>query len=291
MYGTGLLGTFLMFCAWLLQLFTIIGGLNKNLPFLNEAYYAQVRNSNSANNYNLWNSCQEQPIGTVTQCGPTKAGYDWSTAPPYNNVAGLSGHSHVFLALSIVTWIAFGLTTLILLSSLCTNCCCRKRASSRWFDFNHFWWTLISWLAQLAALVLALFVGIRGGQLIEHAVSGTSYSLGPSTWMSVGALAALTLAMLMYCCGFCCGGRRRRTADAAPPPATDYNDKPRRGWFGRKNKPAAGAEGYGTDAEGYGANTGTGYGANTGTGYGANTGTGYGANTANTANAANGYNV
>ncbi|KAJ2955423.1 hypothetical protein NQZ79_g8577 [Umbelopsis isabellina] len=275
MYGTGLLGTFLMFCAWLLQLFTIIGGLN-NLPFLNKVYYAQARNNNQATNYNLWNSCNEQPIGTVTQCGPTQPAYDWSTAAPYNNVSGLGGHSHMFLALSICTWIAFGLTTLILLSSLCTNCCCRKRAGSRWFDFNHFWWTLISWLAQLAALVLALLLGIRGGQLISNSVSGTSTSLGPSTWMSVGALAALTLAMLMYCCGFCCGGRKRRTADA---PVNNYDDKPRRGWFGRKRAPAAGTGDYGANPDGYGANTG---------GYGAGAGAGnYGGN----ANAANGYNV
>jgi len=271
MFGSGWLASFLMFAAWLLQLFTIIGGLNRSLTFLNEVYYSRVQNANQATNFNLWNSCQEQPIGTVTSCGSPQAGYDWASQAPYNTVPGATGHSKAFLALFVVTWIAFGLTTLILLSSLCTHCCCRKRMSSRWYDFNHFWWTLIAWLAQLAALVLALLLGIRGGNLIQNAISGTSTSLGPSTWMSVGALAALTLALLMYCCGFCCGGRRKRqTADTYNDQA-NYNAAPKakRGWFGRKRADPAMAYNNSTSyaaGNDYGASTGA---PGTGVGYGA----------------------
>jgi hypothetical protein len=259
MFGSGWIATFLMFAAWLLQLFTIIGGLN-NLPFLNEIYYSRAQSGNQATVFNLWNSCQEQPVGTVTSCSPTQAAYDWSSQAPYNTVPGLSGHKGLFLALSITTWIAFGITTLTLLCSLCTHCCCRRKMSSHWFDFNHFWWTLIAWLAQLAAFILALVIGIRGGYLISHHISGTSTSLGPSTWMSLGALAALTLALAMYCCGFCCGRRRRsrQTTDQAYADQAAYNEQPKtsRGFFGRKKQqPVDPAMAYNNNAN-YGAPTG-----------------------------------
>ncbi|KAI9281785.1 hypothetical protein BC943DRAFT_282103, partial [Umbelopsis sp. AD052] len=198
MWGSGWLASFLLFCAWLLQLFTIIGGLN-NLPFLNEAYFTRVQSNNQANRYYLWNSCSENPIDTVSQCTAPVAGYQWGSQPPYNTVPGISGHSKTFFAMSAVTWIAFGITTLTLLSSLITHCCCRRRMSSRWFDFNHFWWGFIAWLAQLAAFVMAIIFGTRGGSLIENAIPNSSYSLGPSTWMSLGAFLALTLSLMMFC--------------------------------------------------------------------------------------------
>ncbi|KAI8575649.1 hypothetical protein K450DRAFT_260849 [Umbelopsis ramanniana AG] len=238
MWGSGWLASFLLFCAWLLQLFTIIGGLN-NLPFLNEAYYTRVQANNQADRFYLWNSCSENPIDTVSSCGAPVAGYQWGNQAPYNTVPGVTGHSKTFFALSAVTWIAFGITTLTLLSSLITHCCCRRRMSSRWFDFNHFWWGFIAWLAQLAAFILAIIFGTRGGSLIENSIPNSSYSLGPSTWMSLGAFLALTLSMMMFCCGFCLAKKRKRTqtADQAYDDQAQYaQTKNSRGWFGRKKQ-------------------------------------------------------
>ncbi|CAO3673160.1 unnamed protein product [Umbelopsis ramanniana] len=243
MWGSGWLATFLMFCAWLLQLFTVIGGLN-NLPFLNEAYYNRVQSNNQANRNYLWNQCSEDPLGTVNQCSYPVAGYEWGSLPPYNTVPGISGHSKTFFALSAVTWIAFGITTLTLLSSLITHCCCRKRMSSRWFDFNHFWWGFIAWLAQLAAFILAVVFGTHGGYLLENGLSNTTYSLGPSTWMSLGAFLALTLSLMLFCCGFCIARKNKNRPTVDP----TYDDQPqyaqtatkeKRGWFGRKKQTPA----------------------------------------------------
>jgi SUR7/PalI family len=236
MWGSGWLATFLLFCAWLLQLFTIIGGLN-NLPFLNEAYYTRVQSNNQADRFYLWNSCSENPLNTVSNCGAPVAGYQWGNQAPYNTVPGITGHSQTFFALSAVTWIAFGITTLTLLSSLITHCCCRRRMASRWFDFNHFWWGFIAWLAQLVAFVLAIIFGTRGGSLIENNLPNSSYSLGPSTWMSLGAFLALTLSMIMFCCGFCLAKKRknRQTVDPTYDDQAQYaQTKESRGWFGRK---------------------------------------------------------
>ncbi|KAH8552532.1 hypothetical protein BGW37DRAFT_400125, partial [Umbelopsis sp. PMI_123] len=177
--------------------------------FLNEVYFSRVQTGDHADRFYLWNQCSESPLGTVSQCTYPVAGYDWASQTPYNTLPGASGHQKSFFAMSACTWIAFGITTLTLISSLITHCCCRRKMRSRWWDFNHFFWGLIAWLSQLAAFILAVVFGLHGGSLAADNIANTSSTLGPATWLSLGAFAALTLGLLMYCCGFCCSGSKR----------------------------------------------------------------------------------
>ncbi|KAI8374203.1 actin cortical patch SUR7/pH-response regulator pali [Radiomyces spectabilis] len=200
--------SFFTFASLVLEIFTLIGN-TYNRPFLRNLYFAKLFQNNRSVQFGLWNSCSGQG-GYVTECTHPQPAYVWSNAEGLSGlVDGLNGHDKLFLANFILYWIAFGLTLFALVITLLSNF---RRSSDLLASFACF----IAFVVMLVVFIIVLVISLRGINAAKGVDSSISGFLGPSTWMTLGAMVGLLLASLWYCFACCCGsGRRVRDADKA----------------------------------------------------------------------------
>ncbi|KAI7863587.1 actin cortical patch SUR7/pH-response regulator pali [Spinellus fusiger] len=183
--------TFFTFSALVLEIFTIVGNIY-NQPFLRSLYFARFTFSNQFIQFGLWNYC----IGTGTeiiQCSPPVAAFDWTQASILKLfVRDLPDLSKFFLAIFILYWVALGLTFFALLVTSFSHF---RRGPDLLASIS----TFTSFIIMVAVFVMTLVISLRGINQIKDANPNITGSLGPSMWMTLGALAGLMLASFMYC--------------------------------------------------------------------------------------------
>ncbi|KAG0174274.1 hypothetical protein DFQ30_005048 [Apophysomyces sp. BC1015] len=202
------LATFTTFAALVLEIFSIIGS-TYNRAFLRDLYFVQFKQGSDFINFGLWNYC----TGTgnqVTQCSTPQAAFVWNNAESlgrYFQNSIIQGHESIYMANFILYWIAFGLTALALIVTLLSHF---RRSADLVAAFASF----VSFLVLLASFVIILVISLRGFTHVGSGDAVTTIRLGPSTWMTLGAVAGLLVASLAYCVSCCFGsGRRVRGTD------------------------------------------------------------------------------
>ncbi|KAG2221036.1 hypothetical protein INT45_009285 [Circinella minor] len=199
------LATFFDFAALVLQVFTLLGS-TYNRPFLRDLYFARLETGSDFINFGLWSSCSGRD-GIVESCSSPHPAFDWTTAggsdyASIREVAGLDGLSKVFLANFILYWIALGLT---LFAMLVTFMAGFRRGS----DFLASFLTFISAIVMIVVFIILMVVSMRGINNVKGAGVDVSGHLGPSMWMTLGAMVALLLSSFWYCLTCCFGAGRR----------------------------------------------------------------------------------
>lgn len=203
----GHLATFFTFSALVLQVFTMIG-LTYNKPFLRDLYFAKMETGANYILFGLWSYCTGTTSGGVQTCSKPVPGFDWSQASGVADFAGdMENMNKLFLANFILYWIALGFTFVALVVTVMSH-------YRRGPDFCASIITMIAFVVMLVVFVFVLVVSIRGINLAKNASSSVSGTLGPSTWMTLGAFAALLFASVGYCFACICGpGRRVRNQE------------------------------------------------------------------------------
>ncbi|CAO3650828.1 unnamed protein product [Mucor hiemalis] len=202
----GHLATFFTFAALVLQVFTMIG-LTYDKPFLRDLYFAKLQTGSSFVVFGLWSYCTGSG-STVSMCSKPVAGFDWSQAAEVSKFVGdMHSMNKLFLANFILYWIALGFTFVALVVTVVSH-------YRRGPDFCASIITMISFVVMLVVFVFVLVVSIRGINLAKNVSSDVHGTLGPSTWMTLGAFAALLFASVGYCFACICGpGRRVRNQE------------------------------------------------------------------------------
>ncbi|CAO3609729.1 unnamed protein product [Cunninghamella echinulata] len=192
--------TFLTFAAFILELFTLIGN-TYNQPFLRDLYFTRLVSGDQFITFGLWSYC-EGSNWVVDTCSKPVGGFVWTKADIIQQwVDGFHGQDQLFLANFILYWIAFGLTFLALIITVLSQF---KRSSDVVAS-------LACFLASIVLLVVFIFLmvlSLRGINEVKQIDSSISGHLGPSMWMTLGALVGALLASLWYCIACCCGSGR-----------------------------------------------------------------------------------
>lgn len=124
-----------------------------------------------------------------------------------DSISGLDGLQKVFLANFILYWIGFGLTLFALLSTMMTH-------FNRGTDLCASFVTFIAALVMIVVFVILLVISLRGVNAARDSGADASGHLGPSMWMTLGAMVALLISSFWYCLTCCFGpGRRVRNED------------------------------------------------------------------------------
>ncbi|KAI7878069.1 hypothetical protein K492DRAFT_171109 [Lichtheimia hyalospora FSU 10163] len=209
------LATFFDFAALVLQIFTLLGN-TYNRPFLKELYFARLEISRQFIDFGLWNYCTGRD-GEVTQCSQPEPAFDWTTAggselAPIRDAIGLDSYDRVFLANFILYWIALGLT----LAAMVVTCMSGFRRGS---DFLASFLTFVAALVMIVVFVILMVVGLRGVNNAKGAGIDATGHLGPSMWMTLGAMVALLLSSFWYCVTCCFAPNRRIWSNKEVPAA------------------------------------------------------------------------
>lgn len=202
----GHVATFFTFAAFILQVFTMIG-LTANRAFLRDLYFAKLQTGSSFVLFGLWSYCTGSG-STVEMCSRPVAAFDWSTAADVGRYIGdMHNMSKLFLANFILYWIAIGFTFIALVITIISQ-------YRRGPDFCASIMTMVAFVVMLVVFVFVLVISIRGINMAKDVSSDVHGTLGPSTWMTLGAFAALLFASVGYCFACICGpGRRVRNQE------------------------------------------------------------------------------
>ncbi|KAI8577641.1 hypothetical protein K450DRAFT_251040 [Umbelopsis ramanniana AG] len=196
---------FLTFAALVLEIFSLIGN-TYNKPFLRDLYFARISTSGATYDFGLWNYCVGDGSGTITECSKPVAAFPWSQASGLNNIDGLAGHDKLFMAVFVMYFIATALTFLALAITFLNGF---SRGSDLCASFS----TFLAFVVMLVTLIMSLVIDLQGIHQVSSAISGASGHLGPATWMTVGATAALLLASGWWLLACCCGSGRVNAYD------------------------------------------------------------------------------
>ncbi|CAO3581731.1 unnamed protein product [Absidia cylindrospora] len=200
------LATFTTFAALILEVFTMIGN-TYNKPFLRDLYFARLSIQNgSFIDFGLWNYCTGSN-GVVDMCSQPKAAFAWTDVPQLANlIHGFDGQEKIFLANFILYWIAIGLTLFALTITILSHW---RRSSDVFASLACF----ISFVVMLVVFVIVLVASLRGINAAKSASDNISGNLGPSMWMTLGAMCGLFLSSMTYCISCCFGSGRVRDVD------------------------------------------------------------------------------
>ncbi|KAI8074582.1 actin cortical patch SUR7/pH-response regulator pali [Gongronella butleri] len=201
------LATFTTFAALVLQIFTLIGN-TYNKPFLRDLFFARLYSGSSFVDFGLWNYCTGSG-STVSSCSTPMAAFDWTTAPAVDSFTeSFHGTHNLFLANFILYWIAFGLTLLALVVTLMSHF---KRSSDVCASLMCF----LAFIVMLVVFIIILVVSIKGVNAAKSASGDATGYLGPSVWMSLGAMVGLFFSSIWYCISCFFGSGRVRALNKA----------------------------------------------------------------------------
>lgn len=128
---------------------------------------------------------------------------------PNGAVEGLQGLDRVLLANFILYWIGLGLTFFAMIITLMSGF---RRGSDLLASFV----TFVSALVMIVVFVILLVISRKGVNSVRDAgVSEATGHLGPSMWMTLGAMVALLISSFWYCITCCFPGRRVRAEEKA----------------------------------------------------------------------------
>ncbi|KAI8338440.1 actin cortical patch SUR7/pH-response regulator pali [Chlamydoabsidia padenii] len=200
--------TFTTFAALVLEIFTMIGN-TYNKPFLRDLYFARLTTQGGAFiDFGLWNYCTGNN-GMVDMCSQPKAAFVWTDVPQLSTlIQGFDGQDKVFLANFVLYWIAIGLTLFALVVTLLSHF---RRSSDLFASLACFF----SFVVMLVVFVILLVASLRGVNAAKSSSDTITGNLGPSMWMTLGAMCGLFLASIWYCISCCFGSGRVRDMDKA----------------------------------------------------------------------------
>ncbi|KAI9280814.1 actin cortical patch SUR7/pH-response regulator pali [Sporodiniella umbellata] len=185
------IAAFFTFSALILQIFTLLGN-TYNKPFLNSLYFSRIDLSTGFDTFGLWSYCN----GTkdiVNSCSQPVPAFDWSQADDVKYIIGdMHSVEQLFLANFVLYWIAFGLTLLALIFTSLSHF---KRGPYFCAALS----TFLSFFIMLFVFVFVLVLSMRGINTAKGTNPDITGSLGPATWMTVGAFAALLMSTICYC--------------------------------------------------------------------------------------------
>ncbi|KAI9492920.1 actin cortical patch SUR7/pH-response regulator pali [Zychaea mexicana] len=201
------LATFFDFAALVLQIFTLLGS-TYNREFLRDLYFARLEFDNQFVDFGLWTYCSGQN-GEVSDCSNPEPAFDWTTAgeedarySAIREAINLDGLHQVFLANFILYWIALGLTLFAMIITFVSGF---RRGS----DFLASFLTFVAALVMIVVFIILMVVSMRGINNAKDAGVDATGHLGPSMWMTLGAMIALLLSSFWYCLTCCFGSGRR----------------------------------------------------------------------------------
>ncbi|KAI8093295.1 actin cortical patch SUR7/pH-response regulator pali [Halteromyces radiatus] len=201
--------TFTTFAALILEIFTMIGNL-ANRAFLRDLFFAKlILPDGTFFTFGLWNYCMGNK-GDLT-CSTPEAAFVWTSVPQLASyLKGFDGQDRLFMASFVLYWIGIGLTLFALVITLFSHF---RRSSDVCASFV----CIISFVVILAAFVILIVVSAWGIRMAkENSSNAIDGYLGPSTWMTLGAMVALLLSSVWYFISCCCGsGRRVRDVNKA----------------------------------------------------------------------------
>ncbi|ORX49883.1 hypothetical protein DM01DRAFT_1338013 [Hesseltinella vesiculosa] len=201
------LATFTTFAALILQMFTLIGN-TYNKPFLRDLFLARLYDGSDFVDFGLWNYCSGSG-STVYMCSTPQAGYAWTNNPLVQGLTdNLAGQDKLFLANFVLYWIAFGLTLFALLITLMSHF---QRSSDVCASLACF----LAFVVMLTVFVILVVISLKGLNAARSENSDISGYLGPSVWMSLGAMVGLFFSSIWYCISCCFGSGRVRAANKA----------------------------------------------------------------------------
>ncbi|EIE86930.1 hypothetical protein G6F46_006164 [Rhizopus delemar] len=167
-------------------------GNTYNRAFLHSLYFTKLNLGDNFDTFGLWSYCN----GTgniINNCSYPVPAFDWSQA---DNVQHIIGDMHsidrLFLANFILYWIAIGLTLTALIVTTLSH-------FRRGPDFCAALATFLAFFVTLVVFVLVLVISIRGINVAKGTDPTITGNLGPATWMTLGAFAALLLSSISYC--------------------------------------------------------------------------------------------
>ncbi|KAI9269329.1 actin cortical patch SUR7/pH-response regulator pali [Phascolomyces articulosus] len=204
------LATFFDFAALVLQIFTLLGS-TYDRPFLRDLFFAKLElDGRTFFNFGLWSYCTGSN-DEVTMCSKPEPAFDWTTVPgaEFDTIAeSFDGLQKVFLANFILYWIGFGLTLFAMIITFLTGF---RRGS----DFLASFLTFIAAIVMIVVFIILMVVSMRGVNHLNDAGSSATGHLGPSMWMTLGAMVALLLSSFWYCLTCCFGAGRKVHEDKA----------------------------------------------------------------------------
>ncbi|CEJ03413.1 hypothetical protein CU097_014863 [Rhizopus azygosporus] len=201
----GHLATFFTFAALVLEVFTMIGN-TYNRAFLHSLYFATLNIKDQFVTFGLWSYCSGTG-SNVNFCSHPVPAFDWSQANGIQDVIGdMHNMDRVFLANFILYWIALGLTLIALIITVLSS-------FRRGPDFCAAIATFFAFVVMLAVFVIVLVISIRGINIAKGTNSDIQGSLGPATWMTLGAFVALLFSSISYCFACIFGPGRVRSQD------------------------------------------------------------------------------
>ncbi|KAI8327490.1 actin cortical patch SUR7/pH-response regulator pali [Choanephora cucurbitarum] len=200
----GFIATFFTFAALVLQVFTMIGS-TYNQPFLRSLYFAKVNEGREFLTFGLWSYCSGTG-DSVSSCSQPTPAFDWSTVSRVSQYLQINHIDKVFLANFILYWIALGFTFIALVITILSS-------FRRGPDFLASLMTFVAFVVQLVVFVIILVIAVKGVNAAKDAGSSVSGSLGPSTWMTLGAFVALLISSISYCFACICGPGRVRSEE------------------------------------------------------------------------------
>ncbi|KAI9255465.1 actin cortical patch SUR7/pH-response regulator pali [Sporodiniella umbellata] len=203
----GHLASFFTFAALVLQVFTLLGN-TYNRAFLHSLYLARLSIGSQFTTFGLWSFCSGSGTSVSTCSHPIPA-FDWSQADGVKNLIGdMHNYEKLFLANFILYWIALGLTLIALVITIMSH-------FRRGPDFCAAIATFFAFVVMLVVFVIVLIISIRGVNMAKGASNSVSGSLGPATWMTLGAFVALLFSSISYCFACICGPGRIRSEEKA----------------------------------------------------------------------------
>jgi magnesium-transporting ATPase (P-type) len=201
----GYLATFFTFAALVLQVFSMIG-TTYDKPFLRDLYFAKIQLASKFVIFGLWGYCTGTG-STVDYCSKPVPAFDWSKTADLSSFLGdLHNLDKVFLANFILYWIALGFTFIALIITIMSH-------FRRFPDLLASLGTFIAFVVILVVFVIVLVISIRGINIAKGADSDIQGTLGPSTWMTLGAFVALLFSSIGYCFACICGPGRVRSSE------------------------------------------------------------------------------
>ncbi|KAI8069932.1 hypothetical protein BC940DRAFT_296511 [Gongronella butleri] len=209
-----LFGTFFTFASFILHLFIIIGQLS-NRPFLNILSFANLvdKSTNQQYNLGLWNYCSAPANGAVQSCAQPVAAYNWYKTPGISTVVPNppSMSSGLFLALFILLFVCLGLSFIVWLVSMPLTSVRHRAVGCSLSTLM-----IISFLADLAALILALYLVLSTIANVTGASSNWTGYASNSLWLTIGAVVALLFAFMSFGCSCAAIRKKQRKGKIDP---------------------------------------------------------------------------
>ncbi|KAI8880389.1 hypothetical protein K501DRAFT_191449 [Backusella circina FSU 941] len=217
-----ILGSPFVLFSFVIELFVLIGQLG-NTEVLRSIYFGQTinRSQNLSYSFGLWNYCQGDANGVISECSKIIPAYNWAKAPAIAQVlpdkASSKFTQSLFLGMFILFFIGCGFSLFIWIFSL-PFCCARRR--SIFFSMTTF--VLINFFIMLAALILALVLVLGGIKTLTNADNSWEGHAGNSLWIAIGTVVSLLAAFSIYTCSSYCNGKGRKRVN----PKTDVEKTP-----------------------------------------------------------------